>query len=69
MIYPGSVPHLSEQQHPPSTQGMMLADLNPSLGVAQAGYPQNGTGHILDKTVSVPSHNPLITTAIQFAGT
>jgi len=50
MIYPGSVPHLSEQQHPPSTQGMMLADLNPSLGVAQAGYPQNGTGHILDKT-------------------
>jgi len=28
----------------------MLADLNPTLGVAQAGYPQNGTGHILDKT-------------------
>jgi len=50
MIYPGSVPHLSDQQQPPHTQGMMLADLNPTLGVAQSGYPQNGTGHILDKT-------------------
>ena len=64
MIYPGL-----PDQSTPTTQGMMLADLNPTLGVAQAGYPQNGTGHILDKTVSVASHNPLITTAIQFAGT
>jgi len=45
MIYPGLSDHST-----PTTQGMMLADLNPTLGVAQAGYPQNGTGHILDKT-------------------
>jgi len=49
MIYPGSAPHPPDQQ-PPTTQGMMLADLNPTLGVTSPGYPQNGTGHILDKT-------------------
>ena len=53
MIYPlteGAVPRPS---HAPT--GMMLTDLG---APHNQGYAQNGAAHLLDKTVSIPLHNP-----------
>jgi len=57
MIYPGSVPHPhtvttnSTTSATTSSYPMMLADLNPSLGmgVPQPGYTQHGAQHLLEK--------------------
>jgi len=57
MIYPGTVPHPhtvttnSTTSATTSSYPMMLADLNPSLGmgVPQPGYTQHGAQHLLEK--------------------